>query len=69
MRRTTVLALPIDEASAKIRTGPPIDDAEDLEHGSWGGVLPLVVEPGPPRPDEHCGPLSPPVSVTGYRRG
>ncbi|MBX2863711.1 MAG: pyridoxamine 5'-phosphate oxidase family protein [Leptolyngbyaceae cyanobacterium MAG.088] len=45
---TTVLALPIDEASAKIRTGPPIDDAADYELPHWAGVIPLAVQPGEP---------------------
>jgi nitroimidazol reductase NimA-like FMN-containing flavoprotein (pyridoxamine 5'-phosphate oxidase superfamily) len=41
MRSTLVLSLPIDEASAKVRTGPPIDDAEDLAFATWAGVVPL----------------------------
>jgi nitroimidazol reductase NimA-like FMN-containing flavoprotein (pyridoxamine 5'-phosphate oxidase superfamily) len=43
---TTVLAVRLDEASAKIRTGPPIDDDEDYALPVWAGVLPLSVEPG-----------------------
>jgi nitroimidazol reductase NimA-like FMN-containing flavoprotein (pyridoxamine 5'-phosphate oxidase superfamily) len=43
---TLVLALPLAEASAKIRTGPPIDDEEDYELPVWAGVLPLRVEAG-----------------------
>lgn len=42
---TRVLALPITEASAKIRTGGPVDDPEDLELPVWAGVLPLALEP------------------------
>jgi nitroimidazol reductase NimA-like FMN-containing flavoprotein (pyridoxamine 5'-phosphate oxidase superfamily) len=38
---TRVLALPIDEASAKVRTGPPIDDPEDVELPVWAGQLPV----------------------------
>ncbi len=41
MRKTLVLALPIDEASAKVRTGGPIDDEEDLALPIWAGVLPI----------------------------
>ena len=48
---TTVLALPLAEASAKIRTGPPIDDEEDYALAVWAGVLPLGVEPGAPEAD------------------
>src|SRR5918996_3095864 len=54
--KTLVLALALDEASAKIRTGPPVDDDEDLELGVWAGVVPLTLEPGEPMPD----PLLPP---------
>lgn len=54
--KTLVLGLPLDEASAKIRTGPPVDDDEDLELGVWAGVVPVTLEPGEPVPD----PLLPP---------
>ena len=54
--KTLVLALALDEASAKIRTGPPVDADEDLELGVWAGVVPLTLEPGEPVPD----PLLPP---------
>ena len=50
---TTVLALPIGEASAKVRTGPPVDDEEDYALPVWAGVLPLSVKPGAPLPDER----------------
>ena len=45
---TTVLALPIEEASAKIRIGPPVDDAADYALPHWAGVIPLSVKPGEP---------------------
>jgi hypothetical protein len=48
---TQVLSLPLTEASAKIRTGPPLDEADDLMFDVWAGVLPLQVVPGPPVPD------------------
>lgn len=48
---TTVLAMPIDEASVKIRSGPPKDAAKDLELGYWTGVIPLKLTPGTPVPD------------------
>ena len=54
--KTLVLALPLDEASAKLRTGPPVDDDEDLELEVWAGVVPVTLEPGEPVPD----PLLPP---------
>ncbi|HEX7313786.1 MAG TPA: pyridoxamine 5'-phosphate oxidase family protein [Pyrinomonadaceae bacterium] len=48
---TTVLAIQLSEASAKVRTGPPIDDEEDYALPVWAGVLPLGVEPGEPLAD------------------
>jgi uncharacterized protein len=51
MRATLVLALPITEASAKIRMGGPVDDEEDYALPVWAGVLPLTLTPGVPVPD------------------
>ena len=51
LRQTTVLALPLAEASAKIRTGPPIDDEEDYELSVWAGELPLRLVTGEAVPD------------------
>ena len=48
---TSVLALPLDEASVKIRTGPPKDEPEDLGADVWAGVLPATVTFGEPQPD------------------
>lgn len=45
LKATTVLALQLEEASAKIRTGPPIDDEEDYQIPVWAGVLPLKLTP------------------------
>lgn len=50
---TAVLALPIEEASAKVRTGPPLDDAEDVAWPAWAGVIPLSLQASLPVPDEH----------------
>ena len=51
LKATTVLKLPIDEGSAKVRTGPPIDDEEDYELDVWAGVVPLSLVRGEPVPD------------------
>ncbi|MGA3168324.1 MAG: pyridoxamine 5'-phosphate oxidase family protein [Terriglobia bacterium] len=51
LQATTVLALPLQEVSAKVRTGPPVDDEEDYALPVWAGVLPLSLTPGPPVPD------------------
>jgi nitroimidazol reductase NimA-like FMN-containing flavoprotein (pyridoxamine 5'-phosphate oxidase superfamily) len=48
---TAVIVLPLAEASAKVRTGPPIDDEEDYTLPVWAGVLPLHVSPGEPEAD------------------
>ncbi|MEM6251832.1 MAG: pyridoxamine 5'-phosphate oxidase family protein [Cyanobacteria bacterium P01_D01_bin.156] len=48
LQATTVLALPIAEASAKVRTGPPVDDAADYDLPHWAGVIPLRVQAGEP---------------------
>jgi len=48
---TTVLAMPIDEASVKIRSGPPKDAARDLDLPSWTGVIPLRLSAGTAIPD------------------
>jgi hypothetical protein len=51
MAATLVLRLAIEEASAKVRTGPPLDDEEDYALECWAGVLPLRLVPGTPIPD------------------
>jgi nitroimidazol reductase NimA-like FMN-containing flavoprotein (pyridoxamine 5'-phosphate oxidase superfamily) len=56
LKGTSVLALPIREASAKVRTGPPLDDEEDLAWPVWAGVVPLISTPGEPVPDGYVLP-------------
>jgi uncharacterized protein len=56
LKATTVLALPITEASAKIRSGPPIDDEEDYDWPIWAGVVPLHTRTGEPVPDDRVRP-------------
>lgn len=51
LKATAVLALPITEASAKIRTGPPVDEEEDYTLDVWAGVLPLGLKAGELIPD------------------
>jgi len=41
---TTVMRIALDEAACKVRTGPPVDDGEDMQHPVWAGVLPLVLQ-------------------------
>jgi len=51
LKGTTVLALPLEEVSAKVRTGGPIDDEADYALPVWAGVLPLETVAKPPQPD------------------
>jgi nitroimidazol reductase NimA-like FMN-containing flavoprotein (pyridoxamine 5'-phosphate oxidase superfamily) len=53
LKATTILRLPIEEFSAKVRQGPVVDDAEDMPYPTWAGILPLPVVPGTPIPDEE----------------
>jgi nitroimidazol reductase NimA-like FMN-containing flavoprotein (pyridoxamine 5'-phosphate oxidase superfamily) len=53
VRKTTVLRLPLREASAKIRTGPPVEEPSDLELPVWGGIVPLWLHAGPAEPDDQ----------------
>ena len=69
LKATSLLRLPIDEFSAKVRTGPPIDDAEDLTFPTWAGVVPLEMKAGEPIKDEGLLPgQGLPEYVTLYTR-
>ncbi len=59
LRATRVLAMPIEEASAKIRTGPPIDDAEDVAIPVWAGQLPVGLRAMSHLPTPDDAPLYP----------
>jgi len=66
---TAVLALPLDEVSAKVRTGPPKDDDPDYDLPIWAGVLPLALTPGDPVPDPVLDPSIPtPEHVASWAR-
>jgi nitroimidazol reductase NimA-like FMN-containing flavoprotein (pyridoxamine 5'-phosphate oxidase superfamily) len=65
---TSVLALPIEEASAKVRTGPPKDDDDDLSWPVWAGVVPLRMEPGAGAADEHVRADVAPIDLQRVRR-
>jgi nitroimidazol reductase NimA-like FMN-containing flavoprotein (pyridoxamine 5'-phosphate oxidase superfamily) len=53
IKGTTILALPLEEASAKIRTGPPTDFDEDMSLPVWAGVIPLDLQRGRPYADKQ----------------
>jgi nitroimidazol reductase NimA-like FMN-containing flavoprotein (pyridoxamine 5'-phosphate oxidase superfamily) len=69
LKATMILRMPIEEFSAKIRQGPPMDDEEDYAFATWAGVIPLEMRVGEPirdpRPDmvRDC-----PQYVTNYKR-
>jgi nitroimidazol reductase NimA-like FMN-containing flavoprotein (pyridoxamine 5'-phosphate oxidase superfamily) len=70
LQQTTVLSLPIDEASAKIRTGPPLDDEDDYAMNVWAGVLPFRLATEQPIADPRLpGSIAVPDHVAEYRRG
>jgi len=69
LRATRVLCLPITEASAKVRQGPPVDLEEDYALSCWAGVLPLQLQAGQPIDDPRLAPGTPvPQSVASYQR-
>lgn len=53
LRATRVIALPLDEASAKVRSGDPNDDPADLDGAAWAGVVPFTQQVGDPIPAEN----------------
>jgi len=65
MKATTVLSLPLMEGSAKIRTGPPLDDEEDYAMNVWAGVVPLKLVAGEPINDPR---LPEGIEVPEYAR-
>ena len=67
IKATTILAISLAEASAKIRTGPPTDDESDLDLPVWAGVIPLALQAGDPLPDDGVS-AKPPGYVTSYER-
>ena len=70
VKATLVLRLPLTEASAKIRTGPPVDEDEDYELPIWAGVLPITQSYGPPETDPGMRfDIEVPEHVTNYQRG
>jgi nitroimidazol reductase NimA-like FMN-containing flavoprotein (pyridoxamine 5'-phosphate oxidase superfamily) len=69
LKSTKALSLPIEEASAKVRTGPPVDEKADLDLPYWAGVLPLTLGTGNPVPAPDLSQDLPvPMHVTGWKR-
>lgn len=69
MRQTQVVAIPLTEASAKIRTGPPVDDEEDYALPVWAGEVPLALSAGAPVADPRLPEGTPLPSYLKNGRG
>ena len=70
LRKTLVLRLPIQEGSAKVRSGGAVDDEDDLALPVWAGHVPLRLRPGRPRPQRRPRPrsgLTPPPRTSSTR--
>jgi uncharacterized protein len=67
LRQTRVLSIPIHEASAKVRTGPPLDDEPDYELPIWAGVIPLRLSAADAVADPKLKPgIEPPLYAVNY---
>jgi uncharacterized protein len=70
LKATTILSLPLDEASAKVATGMPQDPPEDLDTPVWAGLLPISLQMGAPQPDPRLAPaIALPEHASAYRFG
>ena len=70
LKATMMLGLSLDEASAKVRNGPPGDDAEDYAWPVWAGVIPMRTQILTPAADARCLPgLVPPEHVKNFKIG
>lgn len=69
IRQTSVIALSLDEVSAKAREGGPNDEESDLDSGTWAGVLPFFTVVGEPLPSHDLRPgIGVPDYLRSYRR-
>jgi nitroimidazol reductase NimA-like FMN-containing flavoprotein (pyridoxamine 5'-phosphate oxidase superfamily) len=68
MMKTSVLALPLDEVSAKVRSGPPLDLEDDYSWPVWAGVIPVRLQLEEGVPDGHVRPRVPAVDPKRLRR-
>jgi uncharacterized protein len=68
LKATTVLALPLNEVSAKVRTGPPVDDEEDYALPVWAGVVPLREQLDEPIDDGRVEPGVPVIDLRRFSR-
>jgi nitroimidazol reductase NimA-like FMN-containing flavoprotein (pyridoxamine 5'-phosphate oxidase superfamily) len=69
LKATAIVALPVDEVSAKVRSGPPLDDEQDYALPAWAGVIPLGLTAGEPRADPRLtAGAALPAYVSGWPR-
>jgi hypothetical protein len=69
LKATSILRLPLTEVSAKVRSGPVIDDEEDYALPIWAGIVPLRLQAEAPIRDERCDAAIPtPHYAANYRR-
>jgi hypothetical protein len=69
LKQTTVLRMPLLEASAKVRTGPPLDDEEDYAMSTWAGVIPLRLVADQPVADPRLpAGIDVPTYAANYKR-
>ncbi len=68
LNATMVLAVALTEVSAKVRSGPPIDDEADCALPVWAGVVPLRIVPGAPDPADDLAPEAPPIDAKRFAR-
>jgi nitroimidazol reductase NimA-like FMN-containing flavoprotein (pyridoxamine 5'-phosphate oxidase superfamily) len=69
LQEVAIVRLPLDEASAKIRGGPPLDFETDLARECWAGEIPLRLAASTPVPDPRLAAgIEPPAAIAGYRR-
>ena len=66
LKATSVLALALDEVSAKVRQGPPVDDEEDYALPVWAGVVPVQMRLGQPVADQRLRPDAPPLNLRRF---
>ena len=69
MRQTAVLTLPLEEVSAKVRTGKPNDDEEDYALPVWAGIVPISMQVGQPTGDGRVLPEAPSIELSRFARG
>lgn len=64
---TAMVGISLTDASAKVRSGPPVDDDSDVSLGIWAGVVPTAIVAGSPRPDDASVDLPIPEHVAALR--